>query len=64
MTKSGEKAHLSQILQGRIKESRRRTFGGMPLIMGINKIYKNNATVKRPDNADAPTNGLTGEHEY
>lgn len=36
----------------------RRTFGGMPLIMGINKIYKKSATIKRPDNADAPTNGL------
>jgi hypothetical protein len=36
----------------------RRTFGGMPLIMGINKIYKKSTTVKRPDNADAPTNGL------
>ena len=43
--------------QGR-KETARRTFGGMPLITGINRIYKNNATVKTPDRAEKPTNGL------
>jgi hypothetical protein len=36
----------------------RRTFGGMPLITGIDRIYKNKATVNRPDSADTPTNGL------
>jgi hypothetical protein len=41
------------------KNGARRTFGGMPLITGINRIYKNKAIVKRPDRAETPTNGLT-----
>ena len=46
--------------QGR-NDIARRTFGGMPLITGINRIYKNKATVKRPDRAEAPTNGLQSD---
>jgi hypothetical protein len=42
----------------REEEIARRTFGGMPLITGINRIYKNRAMVERPDRAETPTNGL------
>jgi hypothetical protein len=40
-----------------------RTFGGMPLITGINRMYKNSATVKRPDSAETPTKGLRRRNE-
>lgn len=30
----------------------------MPLITGISRMYKNKPTVKRPDRAETPTNGL------
>jgi hypothetical protein len=35
-----------------------RTFGGMPLMTGIKRIYKKRATVKRPENTERPTKGL------
>jgi hypothetical protein len=35
-----------------------RTSGGIPLITGIKRIYKNSAIVSRPDSADAPTSNL------
>jgi hypothetical protein len=33
----------------------------MPLINGIERIYKKRATVKRPENAERPTKGLRTE---
>jgi hypothetical protein len=35
-----------------------RTFGGMPLMTGIKRIYKKRAMVKRPENTERPTRGL------
>ncbi len=35
-----------------------RTSGGIPLITGIKRMYKNSAIVIEPDSADTPTNNL------
>jgi hypothetical protein len=40
-----------------------RTFGGRPLMTGINRIYKKRATVKRPENTERPTKGLVRREE-
>ena len=46
------------VCEGNSENRDGRTFGGRALMIGIKRIYKKRATVKRPENTERPTKGL------
>ena len=52
---AGDSVHMLTRLEF---DDQGRTSGGIPLITGIKKMYKNSAIVSKPDSADTPTSNL------
>lgn len=61
--KGGERIKVSPECERNSENLDGRTFGGMPLMTGIKRIYKKSAMVKRPENTERPTNGLVRREE-